>query len=649
MVDSKPRQTGVRAEMASAPAPRDPRAAYTERLAYFFELRTRYNRRRYLWANVSAGAFILGAGALIVWAFARGWAPLIVGVAALVVCAGAFIRQALLDEIFRRYATLCQLCEQGLARLRRDWASLTLRPAETSALPAINAADLDMLGHASLQHLLNTVTTPLGQERLLRWLVIPAEPEIITARQEAVRELAPQLEVRDELTLFGALANQEPGAQARFLAWAEDTPWLPSHHWLSVYSVAAVIALVALALAQATGVLPYPFWLVVVAANVVIAQVFGREIERQITRVAGEQGAYLPYVGLFGFLSQQRFTAPLLERAHNALAAESDSAEAALRSLARRMQFADVRLSIIGPVLQLGLLWNAHALRLLEGWRARYGSHARDWFDLLADLEALSGLAALAFDNPNWAFPTVERDAASGTLSATRLGHPLLPPEACVGNDVTVGPGGTFLLVTGSNMSGKSTLLRAIGLNVTLAQAGAPVCAQAMRLPPIGLATSMRVQDSLEQGVSYFMAELRRLKLVVDEMRRIAAEGERAPLFLLDEILSGTNSGERRIAARSVIHSLLALGATGAVSTHDLSLIDEPRLRAASVPVHFTEQFTRGPDGPSMSFDYRLRPGVATSVNALALMEIAGLPTEYASDGAEKPSDVSDAPNPVIH
>jgi MutS-like protein len=645
VMDSKPRQTGVRAAMASAPAPRAPHDAYTERLAYFSGLRAHYNRRRYLWANVSAGAFILGASALIVWAFVRGWAPLIGGVAALVVCAGAFIRQASLDEIFRRYATLCLLCEQGLARLHRDWAALTLRPAETDALPAINAADLDMLGHASLQHLLNTVTTPLGQERLLRWLVTPAKPEIIGARQAAVRELASRLELRDELTLFGALADQTPGAQARFLAWAEDAPWLPARRWLSIYSIVAVIALAALAMAQATGILPYPFWLVVVAANVVVMQISGREVERQIGRVAGEQGAYLPYVGLFGFLSRQRFNAPLLERARDALAAESDSAEAALRSLAHRMQFADVRLSIIGPVLQLGLLWNVHALGMLERWRERHGRHARSWFDLLADLEALSGLAALAFDNPDWAFPTLE-PVASGALSASGLGHPLLPPEACVGNDVTVGPGGTFLLVTGSNMSGKSTLLRAIGLNVTLAQAGAPVCAQAMRLPPIGLATSMRVQDSLEQGVSYFMAELRRLKLVVDEMRRIAAEGERLPLFLLDEILSGTNSGERRIAARSVIYSLLALSATGAVSTHDLSLIDEPGLRAASVPVHFTERFTRGPDGPSMSFDYRLRPGVATSVNALALMEIAGLPTEYAADGTEAPSD---ATKPVIH
>ena len=642
------RRTDVRAEMAAAPAPRAPLAAYTERLAYFTVLRDHYNRRRYRWANMTAAAFLLTVGAAIVWAFTGGWVTLIVTVAALLICGGAFIRQAQFDEVFRRYTTLRSLCEQGFARLRRDWAALTLRPAETGALPTLNAVDLDLLGHASLQHLLNTVTTPSGQARLLRWLLVPSEPKVIMERQEAVRELAPLLELRDELTLFGAMANQAPAAQERFLTWAEDAPWLPSHRWLSVYSVVAVVALAALAMAQATGALPYPFWLLVLAANMIVAQTSGRDVERQITRVAEEQGVYLPYVGLFGYLGRQRFSAPLLSRAHDALAAESDSAETALRSLASRARFADVRLAVIGPILQLGLLWNVHALRMLESWRARYGSRARGWFDLLANLEALTGLAALAFDNPDWVFPSIEPIRA-GTISAKGLGHPLLPPETRVGNDVTVGPGGTFLLVTGSNMSGKSTLLRAIGLNVTLAQAGAPVCASMMRLPPTGLATSIRVQDSLEQGVSYFMAELRRLKLVVDELRSVAAKGERMPLFLLDEILSGTNSGERRVAARAIIRSLLALGATGAVSTHDLSLVEDPRLRAVSTPVHFTERFTRGPDGPTMSFDYLLRPGVATSVNALALMEIAGLPTEDAQDETGASSGSGDGSSPVIH
>ena len=215
-------------------------------------------------------------------------------------------------------------------------------------------------------------------------------------------------------------------------------------------------------------------------------------------------------------------------------------------------------------------------------------------------------------------------------MEAVNLGHPLLPPAACVGNDVTIGPPGTFLLVTGSNMSGKSTLLRAIGMNVVLAQAGGPVCAAALRVPPLVLTSSMRVQDSLEQGISYFMAELRRLKDVVDTAAQVGQAGERTPLFLLDEILHGTNTTERQIAARRIILHLLHLGATGAVSTHDLALADAPEFAVISQPVHFTEQFTRGADGLSMTFDYQLRPGIATSTNALKLMEMIGLPTEDA-------------------
>jgi DNA mismatch repair ATPase MutS len=176
-------------------------------------------------------------------------------------------------------------------------------------------------------------------------------------------------------------------------------------------------------------------------------------------------------------------------------------------------------------------------------------------------------------------------------------------------------------------MSGKSTLLRAIGVNATLAQMGGPVCAAALRLPPVQLATSMRISDSLEYGVSYFMAELRRLKQVVDDAERTAAEHAQTPLFLLDEILHGTNTTERQIAVRHILLYLLRVGAIGVVSTHDLSLASLPQIAPVSHTVHFTEHFERGPDGkPEMTFDYKLREGVATSTNALKLMEIVGLP-----------------------
>jgi DNA mismatch repair ATPase MutS len=293
---------------------------------------------------------------------------------------------------------------------------------------------------------------------------------------------------------------------------------------------------------------------------------------------------------------------------------------------------------MIFPVLQAVFLWNFHTLWLLEGWQRDNVQHAREWLQALGTLEAYSALATLGYDHPDWAFPevTTNQDEAGevatgghgAVLEARNLGHPLLPDEVCVGNDVSIGPAGTFLLVTGSNMSGKSTLLRAIGTNVVLAQAGGPVCASWLRLAPVILTTSIRVQDSLEHGVSYYMAELQRLKQVVDTSLQARDSGATStPLFLLDEILHGTNTSERQIAARHIIGYLLSIGATGAVSTHDLTLADSPQFAQDRALVHFTEQFERDSAGrPSMTFDYKLRPGLATSTNALKLMEIVGLP-----------------------
>jgi DNA mismatch repair ATPase MutS len=212
-------------------------------------------------------------------------------------------------------------------------------------------------------------------------------------------------------------------------------------------------------------------------------------------------------------------------------------------------------------------------------------------------------------------------DPGLKAVTATGISHPLMSPDRRVANDVSVGPAGTVLLITGSNMSGKSTLLRSIGLNLVLAQAGAPVCAAEFRTPPLRVYTSIHVEDSLELGLSYFMAALARLKQIVDAAERGPAEG-RPLLYLLDEVLQGTNSIERSVAVRAVVQHLLEAGAIGVMTTHDLALAAEEPLAASATLAHFTEQVHA--DG-SMTFDYRLRPGLATSTNALRLMQLIGI------------------------
>jgi DNA mismatch repair ATPase MutS len=298
-----------------------------------------------------------------------------------------------------------------------------------------------------------------------------------------------------------------------------------------------------------------------------------------------------------------------------------------LASLMRIMSVANLRraglLGIPYIASQLMVLTDFHLLSRLEAWQRKHGRFVRRWFDAVAQLEAVSSLATLSHDHPEWVFPVV--DASEANISAQALGHPLLSDDMCVRNDVVVGPKDSFLLVTGSNMSGKSTLLRSIGVNVVLAQAGGPVCATEFHLPPLQIATSMRVHDSLADGVSFFMAELKRMKQIVDQSRELQHSGERQLLYLLDEILQGTNSAERQIAVSRIINYLVAHGAIGAVSTHDLELASVADLAKCCQMVHFRETIVKTDDQQKMTFDYKVRQGLSPTTNALKLLEIVGL------------------------
>jgi len=280
-------------------------------------------------------------------------------------------------------------------------------------------------------------------------------------------------------------------------------------------------------------------------------------------------------------------------------------------------------MALVHGIVQALTLWDFHVVFALERWQQSAGRRVRAWMDAVGVVDALAAYATLAHDHPDWTLPSVANGGAP-LLHAKALAHPLLAGGVRVANDVTVGPAGTCLLVTGSNMSGKSTLLRAVGMNVVLAQAGGPVAAGALSLPPLEVHTSMRVEDSLELGLSYFMAGLARLKAIVAAAG--AARGTGRPvLFLLDEILQGTNSAERLVAVRTILVRLVADGAIGAVTTHDLGLAAEPDIAVVAELVHFTETVEETAVGPRMSFDYRLRPGLATSRNALRLMRMVGI------------------------
>jgi hypothetical protein len=549
--------------------------------------------------------------------------------------AGVFFWLAGMHEATKRRLAwaleLETLATEGEARLERRWAQIPV-PAPAASPEHPYALDLDVVGRASLLHLAWRGGTARGGATLARWLLSPAPPQEARARQQAVAELASLVDLREELAARGRLGpDLGPRRTGAFLGWAEEEPWLAGRPGLRAAAWLVPGATLALAALALLGIVPGSLWLLPPVAGLLVSATTGRDAFRIYDRAFPAPGVFAHYPGVFRCIAGADFRAPRLHRLREELAG-AGGAERAFHRLDRLMSLADLRRSMLYLPIQAVTLWDVHVLRGLEAWKRRWGRSARGWFDAVAEAEALAALAGLAHDHPDWSFPAFagdEGDDGDATRYVARgLGHPLLQPGSRVDNDVAVGPPGSFLLVTGSNMSGKSTLLRAIGLNAVLAQAGGPVCARELRLPPVALHTAMRVQDSLERGVSYFMAELARIRTIVDAARANPAGGALV-LYLLDEILHGTNTAERQIAARRIILTLLDARAIGAVTTHDLTLAEAEELRAAAESVHFSETVNPGAEGAAaMTFDYCLRPGPATSTNALRLMKLMGLPAD---------------------
>lgn len=548
-----------------------------------------------------------------------------------------------------RFADLIAMNEEGAHRIRREWHQLEQRPWNAPEASHPYAIDLDVFGNASLVQLFPALSTAPGRTTLASWLLVSTTPAELILRQHAVAELRSRTEFRDELVLHTRRINSSVERLKAFQDWAAQNGWSADNRWLAATTVAIPIAAALLGAFEAFGFVAHAFWLIPLAVGATVTLRFRKPLRIALAQVQGQRNVLRGYASVAHLVSNETFSAPLLTDLQARLGTGMASAARRMRSLETLADCTDVRLSpMLHFIVQTFTMWDFHVVRLLNNWRRNSGKHVEAWMNAIGAMESLAALATLAHDNPDWVFPNIDNVGPS-RIDATGLGHPLLSAGTRVANDVTVGPPGTLVFVTGSNMAGKSTLLRAIGLNVVLAQAGSVVCASSMTCPPVSLYTSMRVQDSLERGVSYFMAELERLKLIVDaaDASRAAtgaAAGAVSPvspvsgrtlLYLLDEILHGTNSIERAIAARHVLLRLVELGAIGAVTSHDLQLADTAEFLRIAQHVHFQEDFSRTSDGrPTMHFDYRLRPGKATSSNALKLLELVGLavglsPSEY--------------------
>jgi hypothetical protein len=501
--------------------------------------------------------------------------------------------------------------ERGLARIADRWAGTGAKGERFADPHHVYSADLDLFGSGGLFELLSSARTRMGEDTLARWLLAPAAVDVVRHRQEAIVELRDKLDLREALAVLGedAATGVHPDALVK---WSETPNLLPQR----LKPIARILAVAALAtgLVWAAWDRMLPF-VMVVALEAAIAYALRHKLDEVLhgTEHAFEDLTLLSTT--LARLEEEDFQSVQLSRLTAELESHSLHGSEAIRRLQKIVDLSMSRDNFFLRMLDVPLMYSIQVAFAAEEWRLMHGRAVRRWLAALGEVEALLSFSAYCFEHPDYCFP--EFEIGSPMLEGIQLGHPLLPRDACVRNDVTLTPPTRVLLVSGSNMSGKSTLLRAVGINVVLAMAGAPVRARRLRMTPLQVGASVRVNDSLQEGSSRFYAEISRLRRIVD------LSGKELPiLFLLDELLQGTNSWDRRIGAEGILRALIKKGSIGLVSTHDLALTEfSSELRDQIKNVHFEDELTGG----KISFDYRLRPGVVTKSNGLELMRSIGL------------------------
>jgi hypothetical protein len=488
------------------------------------------------------------------------------------------------------------------------------------------SADLDVFGPRSLFQFLNVAHTSYGQTALAQYLSrLDAHPEIVR-RQTAVRELVPLLELRQELEAYTLRSANPPGRPLSrvsavldldvLIRWAESGPeLLPKAALIWAARLLPPLTVGGLLGNELLGWTPLS-WVLPLALQILVTLKTGAIASRVFAAVSSSPGAFARLRPTLRALESSRFESPLLVALGDVLRGSGKPASEQMHRFESVLGWFELRHNgMVYPLLNVLLLWDLHCVVAFEKWQAASGRALRPWLATLGQWEALSSLAGMAHDNPDFSFPEIV--SAPAVFEAEGLAHPMIPAGQRVPNDVLLSGPGTAFLVTGSNMSGKSTLLRAMGVAAVLGLAGTAVCARRLRLSPLQVHTSMRISDSLSQGVSHFYAELEKLRAAL-----IAAASGQPVFFLLDEILHGTNSEERQVGARWVLSTLIQSGATGAVSTHDMALCRlTPELMEHVRTVHLRENV----EGERMTFDFKVRPGPVRGGNALRLMRSLGL------------------------
>ena len=591
---------------------KNPRAAYEDRLESRVALARSLSRRES--AIASARLFLFGAFLLLAWLgfISRNLSPAwCVFPLALFLCLVVVHDRVIRAR--RRAERAVAFYRRGLARLDDAW--IGTGEAGTRFLDPTHpyAEDLDLFGRGSLFELLCAARTLVGQQTLADWLCNPASPASIRERQPAVAELSTKIDLREDLAVLGEDVRE--GTDPRALtAWASASERRLGREIPIISTALSVLALSTLLAWIRFHAGPMPF------AGVALLQIFFLQRWRRriaiVLAAVEKPGSELQLLAqTMRRLEEEPFEAPRLRTLRAALDTDGLPPSKRIAGLARLLDRIEWARNAIFAPLALILMWSPQHAYAIDAWRRRYGAAIPQWLGALGELDATCSLGGQSFERPADCFPEiVEGDPA---FDAGGLGHPLLPESQCVRNDVRLGGGLSLLIISGSNMSGKSTMLRTVGVNSVLAFAGASVRARRLRISSLAVGASISRQDSLQEGTSRFYAEIKRLRQIVD-----IAGGSIPLLFLVDEILNGTNSHDRRIGAEAVVRGLVDRGAIGMITTHDLALarIAEP-LADRAANIHFEDSIQDG----RIAFDYTIRAGIVRKSNALALMRAVGL------------------------
>src|SRR5262245_15153266 len=591
----------------------DPLSEYTERLATrrsSLAAEQQRSRTIWFWRRVVfvaiALALILSFEKVIAWPLIAG--PVIVFIALMAIHQRIQAAVARLERAVKFY-------ERGVARLEDNWSGAGEKGERFNDKSHPYSEDLDLFGEGSMFELLSTARTKAGEERLASWLLAPAPIPEILARQQSVEELRPRLDLREDVALLGDEVNA--GAHPEELTtWATKEPIFTARQtrWLrlaalliGLFSAAAVVMWLGFGYRKTA--------MVALMVEATFLFLYRAQIGRVVAEVE-RPGRELSLLSeILGRLEQERFASPMLARLRSELDSDGKPPSQQIARLTRLIEVLDsLKNQFFAPIAFI-LLIPAQLALAIERWRRHAGAKIPRWLDAVAEIEALSSLAGYAYEHPRDPFPELVESEV--LFESESLGHPLIADSRSVRNDVRLGAEPRAMIVSGSNMSGKSTLMRTVGTNVVLALAGAPVRAARLRLSPLAIGASIHILDSLQTGASRFYAEITRLRQIVE-----LTNGALPLLFLLDEILSGTNSHDRLIGAEAVVRGLVERGAIGLVTTHDLALtriVETLNGRAANV--HFEDHLEMG----RMVFDYRMRPGVVQRSNALELMRSVGL------------------------